>query len=83
MAQEANVVVMDGPGPFWFGRLEGELRLIPAPHGDAVAVEGQMEVDETGRRATVCLPLADPDAMRLWELLDSYVRSKGLKRKRR
>lgn len=56
MAEDVNIVVMDGPGPFWFGRLLGPLALIPAPHTDAIAIEGQMEVDDTGRRAIVRLP---------------------------
>jgi hypothetical protein len=82
MADEINIVVMDGPGPFWFGRLEGPLTLIPAPHADAIAIEGQMEVNETGRRAVVRLPLADANALQLWKLLDAYVRAKRLKAKR-
>jgi hypothetical protein len=79
MAEDVNIVVMDGPGPFWFGRLLGPLTLIPAPHADAIAIEGQMEINETGRRAIVRLPLADANAFELWKLLDVYVRAKGLK----
>jgi hypothetical protein len=80
MAEDVNIVVMDGPGPFWFGRLLGPLMLIPAPHADAIAIEGQMEINETGRRAIVRLPLADANVLELWKLLDAYVRTKGLKR---
>ncbi len=80
MAEDVNIVVMDGPGPFGFGRLLGPLTLIPAPHADAIAIEGQMEVNETGRHAIVRLPLADADAFELWNLLGAYVRAKGLKR---
>jgi hypothetical protein len=80
MAEDVNIVVMDGPGPFWFGRLLAPLTLIPAPHADAIAIEGQMEVNDTGRRAIVRLPLADADALELWKLLDAHVRAKGLKR---
>jgi hypothetical protein len=68
MAEE-NVVVMDGPGPFYFGRLEGPLRLLAAERADAIAIEGQMEVDETGRKAVVRIPLSRGDAVSLRTLL--------------
>ncbi len=73
-----NVVVMDGPGPFFFGRLEGPLKLLHAEKADAVAIEGRMEVNETGRRAVVRLPLADEDAMRLLQLLKDLQESRHL-----
>lgn len=79
MTNEGNVVVMDGPGPFYFGRLEEPLRLVPAAHADAVAIEGEMEVDETGRRVKVFIPVSDRDAVRLWRLLDDYKRAKRLR----
>ncbi len=75
---EDNVVVMDGPGPFYFGRLEGPFRLLHAEKADAVALEGRMEVNETGRRAVVRLPLADEDAMRLLQLLRDLQESRHL-----
>jgi len=73
-----NVVVMDGPGPFYFGRLEGPFKLLHAEKVDAVAIEGRMEVNETGRRAVVRLPLADDDAMRLLQLLKDLQESRHL-----
>lgn len=78
MPETNSIVVMDGPGPFFFGRLEGPLKLMPAPHADAVAIEGEMEVDETGRRVTVCLPLSHADAVRLWRLLGDYKKDRNL-----
>lgn len=78
MADRDSIVVMDGPGPFFFGRLEGPLKLMPAPHADAVAVEGEMEVNETGRRVTACIPLSDADAVQLWKLLGDYKRQRNL-----
>jgi len=74
MAEE-NVVVMDGPGPFYFGRLEGPLRLLAAERADAVAIEGQMAVDEAGRKVVVRIPLSRDDAVSLRSLL------RGLKAK--
>lgn len=71
---DENIVVMDGPGPFYFGRLEGPLRLLPAGKADAVAIEGQMEVNETGRRVVVRIPLAKDDAMSLLQLLTALGR---------
>jgi hypothetical protein len=68
MAEE-NIVVMDGPGPFYFGRLESPLRLLGTERADAVAIEGQMEVDETGRKVVVRIPLSRDDAVRLRALL--------------
>ena len=78
MAETEHIVVMDGPGPFFFGQLEGPLKLIPAPHADVVAVEGEMEVNETGRRVTVRIPLSHADAVQLWRLLDDYKRGQNL-----
>jgi hypothetical protein len=75
---DENVVVMDGPGPFYFGRLEGPLKLLPAARVDAVAVEGQMEVNETGRRVVVRIPMDDHDAMRLLQLLKKLQQDKNL-----
>lgn len=75
---DENVVVMDGPGPFYFGRLEGPLKLLPAARVDAVAIEGQMEVNETGRRVIVRIPMDDHDAMRLLQLLKELQRDKNL-----
>jgi hypothetical protein len=75
---DENVVVMDGPGPFYFGRLEGPFRLLPADKAYAVAIEGQMEVNETERRVAVRLPLADDDAMRLLQLLKGFQQSRNL-----
>lgn len=69
---DENIVVMDGPGPFYFGRLEGPLRLLPAGKADAMAIEGQMEVNETGRKVVVRIPLAMGDAKRLLELLRTF-----------
>jgi hypothetical protein len=68
-----NIVVMDGPGPFYFGRLEGPLKLLTAEEAHALAVEGQMEVDETGRRVTVRLPLSEEDARELLQLLRAHL----------
>jgi hypothetical protein len=45
---------------------------------DAVAIEGEMEVDETGRRVTVCVPLSNADAIQLWKLLGNYKRDHDL-----
>lgn len=55
---DENLVVMDGPGPFNFGRLEGPFELLPAATVDAVAIQGQMEVNETGRRVLVRIPFS-------------------------
>jgi hypothetical protein len=65
---------MDGPGPFYFGRLEGPLKLLPATKVNAVAIEGEMEVNETGRRVVVRIPIADKDAIQLLELLEEFQR---------
>lgn len=62
---EDNVVVMDGPGPFYFGRLEAPIRLLPADKAGAVAIEGEMEVDDTGRRVVVRIPIAKSDLVQL------------------
>ncbi len=70
-----SIIVMDGPGPFYFGRLEGPLRLLPPDKSDAVAIEGEMDVDETGRRVIVRIPLAASDATKLFELLAELERS--------
>jgi hypothetical protein len=78
MASNDSIVVMDGPGPFFFDRLQEPLRLVPAPHADAVAIEGEMIVDETGRRVTVCIPIDDAQAVRLWRMLGNYKKAKGL-----
>lgn len=75
---EDNIVVMDGPGPFNFGRLEGPLELLPAVTANAVAVQGRMDVNETGRRVTVRIRLANDDAVRLLKLLDDYQQSRNL-----
>ena len=69
---DENVVVMDGPGPFYFGRLEGPLRILPAEKADALAIEGQIEVNETGRRVVVRIPMAVDDAMTLLQLLTEF-----------
>lgn len=69
---DENVVVMDGPGPFYFGRLEGPLRILPAEKVDALAIEGQIEVNETGRRVVVRIPMAVDDAMTLLQLLTEF-----------
>jgi hypothetical protein len=69
---DENVVVMDGPGPFYFGRLEGPLRILPAEKVDALAIEGQIEVNETGRRVVVRIPMAVGDAMSLLQLLTEF-----------
>jgi hypothetical protein len=63
---------MDGPGPFFFGRLEEPFRVLPAPRGDAVLIEGEMAIDQTGKRVKVCIPVSEPDAARLVKLLDEY-----------
>lgn len=73
-----NVVIMDGPGPFFFGRLEGPIEILAAPHADAIAIQGQIEVDETGRRVVVHIPLADEDALNLLQLLEDYREAKSL-----
>ena len=75
---DENLVVMDGPGPFNFGRLEGPFELLPAAKADAVAIQGQMEVNETGARVLVRIPLADDDAMRLLNLLRQFQQSRNL-----
>lgn len=62
---EDNVVVMDGPGPFYFGRLEAPIRLLAADKNDAVAIEGEMEVDDSGRRVVVRIPIAKSDLTQL------------------
>lgn len=77
MADE-NIVIMDGPGPFNFGRLEGPLELLHAAKAAAVAIQGEMEVNETGRRVVVRIPLADDDAMRLLQLLKELQKSRDL-----
>ena len=77
MADE-NIVVMDGPGPFNFGRLEGPLKLLHAAKADALAIQGEMEVNETGRRVVVRIPLADDDAMRLLQLLKEIQQTRNL-----
>ncbi len=71
MAEE-NLVVMDGPGPFYFGRLVGPLRLLTAEKAHALAIEGQMEVDETGRKVVVRIPLSEEDADSLLQLLTEF-----------
>lgn len=75
---DENIVVMDGPGPFNFGRLEGPLKLMHAAKTEAVAIQGEMEVNETGRRVVVRIPLADDDAMRLLQLLKKLQRDRNL-----
>ncbi len=67
--QEDNVVVMDGPGPFYFGRLEAPIRLLPVDKAGAVAIEGEMEVDDTGRRVVVRIPMAKDDLAKLCRAL--------------
>ena len=62
---EDNVVVMDGPGPFYFGRLEAPIRLLAADKNGAVAIEGEMEVDDSGRRVVVRIPIAKSDLTQL------------------
>ena len=62
---EDNVVVMDGPGSFYFGRLEAPIRLLPADKTGAVAIEGEMEVDDAGRRVVVRIPMAKDDLAEL------------------
>ena len=69
---EENIVVMDGPGPFHFGRLEGPISLLPADKAGALAIEGQMEVNETGRRVIVRIPVAVDDAKALLRLLTEF-----------
>lgn len=64
-----NLVTMDGPGPFVFGRLQGPIEVQRAPNGTAIAIRGQMQVNETGRRVVVRIPLAIEDARALLELL--------------
>ncbi|MFZ5791143.1 MAG: hypothetical protein ACOY3L_10630 [Pseudomonadota bacterium] len=68
MAAE-SLVTMDGPGPFVFGRLQGPIEVQRAPNGTAIAIRGQMQVNETGRRVIVRIPLAIEDARTLLELL--------------
>lgn len=76
--EDENVVVMDGPGPFYLSRLQGPLELLPAAAVDAVAIRGQMEVNETGRRVAVCIPMADDDAMLLLQLLKEFQQVRNL-----
>lgn len=71
---EDNVVVMDGPGPFYFGRLEAPIRLLAADQTGAVAIEGEMEVDETGRRVVVRIPMAERDLEHLCQSLTDVKR---------
>lgn len=66
---EENIVVMDGPGPFYFGRLEAPIRLLAADNTDAVAIEGEMEIDDTGRRVVVRIPIAKSDLTKLCRAL--------------
>ena len=73
-----NLVIMDGPGPFFFGRLEGPIEIIAAPHADALAIQGQMQVNESGRRVVVRIPLADGVASTLLKLLEDYLETKYL-----
>lgn len=68
MATE-HLVIMDGPGPFIFGRLEGPIEIQRAPSGTAIAVQGQMQVNETGRRVVVRIPMTIEDAATLLDLL--------------
>lgn len=75
---DQNIVVMDGPGPFFFGRLEGPLELVEPSRVGAVAIRGTMEVDESGRRVTVMIPVGDDDAMRLLRLLQRHRDRRGL-----
>jgi len=77
----ANIVVMDGPGPFCFGRLEGPLDLVEPGYVDAIAIRGTMEVNETGRRVTVLIPVGDDDALHLLHLLERHRQTRGLSRK--
>lgn len=51
--KEQNLLAMDGPGPFYFGRMQAPVRLLEADETDAVAIEGQMQVDAAGRRVVV------------------------------
>ena len=69
---DENLVVMDGQGPFHFGRLLGPIRLLPADKVGALAIEGEMEVNEAGRRVAVRIPIAVDDAMNLWKLLTVF-----------
>ena len=73
MAEE-NIVVMDGPGPFYFGRLEGPLRLLTTEKAHALAIEGQMEINEAGRKVVVRIPLSEEDAETLRQLLTELSR---------
>ncbi len=73
---EENVVIMDGPGPFYFGRLDWPISLLPGKGVDAVAIQGEIEVDETGKRVTVRIPMADAEARTLMKLLQNYLASK-------
>ena len=76
---DANVVVMDGPGPFYFGRLEGPIDLVEPGYVDAIAIRGEIEADETGRRVSVVIPIGDDDAMQLLRLLQGHQQARGLK----
>jgi hypothetical protein len=76
---DVNVVVMDGPGPFYFGRLEGPIDLVEPGYTNAVAIRGEIEADETGRRVSVVIPLGDEEAMQLLRLLQRHQRARGLK----
>jgi hypothetical protein len=73
MAAE-SLVTMDGPGPFVFGRLQGPIEVQRAPDGTAIAIRGLMQVNETGRRVIVRIPLAIEDARTLLELLGDCLR---------
>lgn len=75
---DGNVVVMDGPGPFYFGRLEGPIELVEPADTKAVAIRGEIEADETGRRVSVIIPIGDDEAMQLLKLLRSHQRARGL-----
>jgi hypothetical protein len=65
-----HLVIMDGPGPFIFGRLEGPIEIQRAPSGTAIAIQGQMQVNETGRRVIVRIPMTIEDATALLKLLE-------------
>lgn len=42
---------------------------MPAERTDALAIEGRIEVNETGRRVVVRIPMAVDDAVSLQQLL--------------
>lgn len=71
MAEE-NLVVMDGPGPFYFAYLEPPIEIKDAPKGDALAISARMTVDESGRQVTVCIPLHHDQAKNLLRLLHDH-----------